>query len=64
MKHRLLIVLLTIFIGFFALIACTKQSGIDEQMSGPFIDLVKRFPPDPMEPDSLELDTLESPQFK
>ena len=64
MKQRILIAISSFVLGLFMMMACTKQSGINEQMNGPLIDLVKSFPPDPMAPDSLELDSLESPQFK
>jgi hypothetical protein len=62
MISRLLIVVQAVVISIFILTACTKRSGIEEQTSGPFIELVKGFPPDPMPPDSLELDSLRRPE--
>ena len=62
--NRLPVALQVLAISIFILAACTKRSGIDEQMNGPLIDLVKGFPPDPIAPDSLELDSLRRPQFQ
>jgi hypothetical protein len=64
MMQRLLIALQALVISLFVLIACTKRSGTAEQLNGPFIDLIKRFPPDPMASDSLELDSLRRLQFQ
>jgi len=64
MKQRFAGIILALIISLVVFSGCSKRMGIEEQMNGPWTDLLKTFPPNPMPADSLELDSLRGIEFR
>jgi len=50
--------------GLLIVTSCTKEEGTIEDRNAPMIELVKTMSPNPMPPDSLELDSLRRIEFR